>query len=234
MNASGINNIYSYLDYRKFLMDYYSSRKVREKDFSYTVWANEAGLTSRSYIRLVVSGKRNITLSYLEMLLMTLKLNKKETAFFKALVLFNQSTNLEEREFHWKEVIRNMDVKASNHQIDTYKFLSSHWCPKILSVVTLSDIDRSLKGLAQILDLSEKEVKSHLEILETLGMLYEQDEQWLSTQTSYTVNSEYNNLALQSFHKNSLLQAIDKIELDSRERFFNSLLLSLSEDQTLL
>lgn len=224
-------NIYKYLDYRLYLKDLYLLRKEQNSYFSYTTWAQAAGFKGRSYIRLVISGKRNLTVSALEKLLPTLKLKIKDENFFRALVSFTQASKVVEREFYWQEILKLMNVSVSNHQIDTYTFFSSHWCPKILTMIMLGDIELTTEAIANAFSLSEKDTKRHLATLESLEMVTLIDGRWRATHSSCTVNSEYNNFAMQTFHKNSLLQAIEKLELNSNERFFNSLLLSLNEEQ---
>lgn len=233
MNTARHSDIYNYLDYRQFLTNLYESRKREDETFSYAVWAKEAGFSSRSFIRLIIIGKRNLTLKSLEQLLPSLKLRKKEEKYFRSLVLFNQSSTVAERDLYWKEVLKNIDTKEVNYTIDTYRFLSSQWCPKIVTLTTYSDLDRSIEAISNTFKLNSSDVEKHLETLENLGMVYEEDGQWCSTQTSYIVNSDHNNLAIQSYYRNSLLQAIECIELDPNERFFNGILLSLNEEQYL-
>lgn len=231
MNTANGLNIYNFLDYREFLTKLYELRKNEDQSFSYAVWAKEAGFSSRSFIRLIIIGKRNLTLKSLEQIMPSLKLKKREDKYFRSLVLFNQSSTAAEREIYWKEVLKNIDTKEANYTIDTYSFLSSQWCPKIVTLTTYSDLDRSIEAISKAFNLSSNDVEKHLETLENLGMVYEEDGQWCSTQTNYIVNSDHNNLAMQSYYRNSLLQAIECIELDPTERFFNGILISLTEEQ---
>lgn len=224
-------NIYEYLDYRAFLSKYYCARKASKVKFSYAIWAKEAGIKSRSYFSLVITGKRNLTSEYLELIIPTLNLKEKEEDYFRYLINFNQSQTVEERESYWRELIECMNVSKASTSIDTYKFLSTHWCPKLFSLTALDDIDKSTAALAETLEAPLREVQAALKTLKKLEMIREVDGQWCSTQKSIIVKSKFNNLALQSFHRRSLEDATKAIDLDSSERYLNSLLLLLNKDQ---
>ncbi len=51
-------NIFNYMDYREFLEDFYDEQKSANKAFSYQYFANKAGFKSKSFIKLVIDGKK--------------------------------------------------------------------------------------------------------------------------------------------------------------------------------
>ncbi|MBN8556001.1 MAG: TIGR02147 family protein, partial [Deltaproteobacteria bacterium] len=59
-------NIFSYLDYRRFLGDYYAENKKQNPSFSLRYFGQMAGLRSYNYLKLVIEGKRNLTPTFLE------------------------------------------------------------------------------------------------------------------------------------------------------------------------
>lgn len=52
-------NIFEYLDIISYLSDYYMYRKSIHSGFSYESWAAELELKSRSFLRMMVLGKKN-------------------------------------------------------------------------------------------------------------------------------------------------------------------------------
>jgi uncharacterized protein (TIGR02147 family) len=50
-------DIFKYLDYRKYLKDFYEYMKGRDPKFSYRVFAKTAKLNSENYLKLVVDEK---------------------------------------------------------------------------------------------------------------------------------------------------------------------------------
>lgn len=83
--------LYSYLDYRKFVSDIYEHKKSLNPRYSYAVFAKKGLLLSRSYIRLVIGGRRNLTLSSTFKFARALELSTEETQYFQQLVALNQA-----------------------------------------------------------------------------------------------------------------------------------------------
>jgi uncharacterized protein (TIGR02147 family) len=87
-----------YTDYRKFLRDYYESRKKKIPHFSYRVLAESVGFSSESFLRMAMEGKKNLTKESAGKIAKALKLNKKASDYFETLVLFNQAKDFESKE----------------------------------------------------------------------------------------------------------------------------------------
>lgn len=226
-------DIYKFIDYRKYLIEIYNSKKRNNLRFSYTTWGIKAGYKSRSYIRLVVTGKRNITLDSAMKIIPTLKIGKKEQRYFLSLINFNQALNLSQKELYWNEVLRNrqQNIHECSTILNTYKFLSSHRCPQLQVLTSLDDIDRSIPGLSKALDLKYDETREYLEILKTLGLVELEDGQWIAKNSDFKVKNDMNNIALKMFHKKSLNVAIDSLETDATTRHYRSMLMPLSSEE---
>ena len=53
-----MQEIFSYTSYRNLIKDYYETRKQENSAFSYQVFAQKAGFTTKTYLIEVVSGKK--------------------------------------------------------------------------------------------------------------------------------------------------------------------------------
>ncbi|NLE02187.1 MAG: TIGR02147 family protein [Fibrobacter sp.] len=76
-------NIFNYIDYREFLEDFYHEQKARNKAFSFQFFANKAGFKSKSFIKLVIDGKKNLTEESMEKLNNVLKLSEKSFSILR-------------------------------------------------------------------------------------------------------------------------------------------------------
>jgi len=121
-----------YLDARKFLEDYMEFRKATERSFSYAKWARELGFSSRSFLRLILVGKRSFTESSIYRIADGLKLKAKEHEYFTLLVKLNQAKVGKERERYAEAMAKIFPASSHAKILDNYKFLSSHHCPRIL------------------------------------------------------------------------------------------------------
>jgi uncharacterized protein (TIGR02147 family) len=58
--AAGRPDVFQFTDYREFLKGFYEWKKA-QGEFSHRVFAHRAGLKSSSFLRLVLTGKRNLS-----------------------------------------------------------------------------------------------------------------------------------------------------------------------------
>src|SRR5262245_11343971 len=98
-------DLFKYLDYRRFLKDYYTEQKAkRGSAFSFRSFARLAGLSSPNFLKLVMDGKRNLGPEGIKSFAKALKLGKEESSYFENLVHFNQSATDDERNEWYKRL----------------------------------------------------------------------------------------------------------------------------------
>ena len=100
-------DIFLYIDYRKYLEDYYSTMKALDPGFSHTYICHCLGQkNAKSYFNNVVKGRIDITATFIDRLISLLKLNRDEAKYFRALVNYNQTASSSEKEFFFDQLIR--------------------------------------------------------------------------------------------------------------------------------
>ena len=133
-------NIFDYLDYRRFLYDYYTERKLREPSFSYRIFAEQAGFHSKSFIKHVMEGTKNLTDDSVLKLNRALNLKKKAFSYFNELVHFNHSSTSEEKNLHLSRLHSfNKRNKARLISKSQYEFYSNWYHNTIRELVCLHD-----------------------------------------------------------------------------------------------
>lgn len=225
--------ITDYLDYRLFMKNFYEREKLKNPKFSYQSWAEMAGFKSRSFLRLVMLGKRSLTSDSMHMTAKALKLNKHETTYFINLVNYNQSTNHKSREFFLGRLIKSNFSKKVTEIKDTYRYLSNYLVPRVQVVLAMKGISKTKENLRGILNSSEQQIDQALDALQTMG-LAQQDpvtQEWGTSAQTFNIPDDLGNLALQSFHKKSLEEAIGAINLPKEIRHYSSLILALNPDE---
>ncbi len=90
-------NVRSYLDANQFLQDVYRYRKSAKEKFSYEIWAQEMGLTSKSYLRFAILGQRRISPELTQKVSKFLQLEGVEEEYFTLLVLYTQTEQKEQK-----------------------------------------------------------------------------------------------------------------------------------------
>ena len=56
-----ILDIFEYTDYRKYLKDYYETKKKKNKSFSYQQFANNAGFKTKTFLFNVIQGGKPVS-----------------------------------------------------------------------------------------------------------------------------------------------------------------------------
>lgn len=220
----------------QYLRSYYEHKKNTEKNFSYATWALQMGIKSRSFLRLVLVGKRNLTNDVAEIISNTLPLSPLEKKYFLTLVQLENTRQLSDKvvlnsslqQLRKKYALKNHDFAEIQKQ-DLYDFFSSFQIPRLQVLISIENIDKSSTHLAQLLQMKESDVLSHLQTLNKLGLAKCENNQWIATKKDLNTQDHPGDIALQSFHKKSLEEAIAAIALPATERKYQSLVLSLHE-----
>jgi uncharacterized protein (TIGR02147 family) len=116
-----MKSIFEYIDYRRYLKDYYDFQKKTKKYFSYRFFAQKAGINSPILLKMVFDGKRNLSRKTLEKFIAGLNLKEKEAIYFRNLVLFNQAKSALEKQEHYR-VLRSMAQQVPQHIMEDDHF----------------------------------------------------------------------------------------------------------------
>lgn len=219
----------NYLDYREFLCDYYDWRKASGK-FSYQVWAEELGISSKGYLRLLVAGKRPFKIELVEKFSQVLKFKKKQFDYLFNLVQFNQAKNLETRELYFSKLQRGQKLERK-WVADTYEYLADEWCPRVHVLLAQEGIEKTVEAFSRNLGLSHKKIESIFDRLKKLGYAQERNGVWYAKDTICSVPDQVNDLAVQSFHKKSLEKAVESIDTNPEDRHYNATYFVVSEEE---
>lgn len=224
-------DIFQYLDYRLYMKDNYQFLKSTLPHFSFAVWNQKSQFKSRSYLRLVMMGQRELTTQTIPKVASALELTKTQYKYFETLVQMNQAKTIPEREFLLSKIIHSAKSYQPTKVKNSYEYLSSYQTPRILSAIFLKDIECNSKTLSKYFKMDEKRVVEILKTLEKLELIYEENGRWKTLHKFVKVDDELGNIALQTFHNNLLEEAKKAILLPPKERDFRSITLSLDEEK---
>ncbi|MFZ4403980.1 MAG: TIGR02147 family protein [Pseudobdellovibrionaceae bacterium] len=225
-------NIFNYSDYRQFLKDWFEAQKAQNKSFSYAQFAQKAGFEARSFLRLVIMHKRNLSVDGIAKMQKGLGLSANDTEGFRLLVLANQATAIENRLRLWEQFL-SLQPKTQKSQMvqDTLMFLSRFSNPILLQVLRQPHVSHRPQDLAHMLDINLEKLHEGLEALSKLKIIrYTADGDIETTPELLFTTDDVPNVALQSYHQKALHKAIECLELPSEEREYQSVLISLSPE----
>ena len=228
-------NIFNYLDYREFPDDFYTEKKARQSGFSFQVMAQMAGFKSKSYLKHVIDGKKNLSEISTEQLNKILKLNEKSFSYFKALVAFNQAKTLQLRNYYFEQLQRFSTRNASKLlQEQHYAYFAQWYHSTIREIITKINFhdDYDLLGSLLCPPISSRKARQSVMLLEKLGLIKKEGDRFISTDVEVTTGDEVRSLAVQNFHLQNLHLAGDSISLiPSAERDISTLIVGMSPNQ---
>jgi hypothetical protein len=110
-----MKSIYDYSSYRVYIAEYYQNEKcTRAAGFTYAEFANEAELGSPNYVKLIVNGSRNLTISNIHQMAYCMNLKGEELAYFETLVLEEQSKTARERSYYSARRTQLRELNSKN------------------------------------------------------------------------------------------------------------------------
>ncbi len=231
-------NVFEYIDFRKYLADYYGERKKEEPDFSYQVFASMAGFRNKGFIFNIIKGNKKLSKSNILKICLALGFNKYESEYFETLIGLNQSTEYEVRRHFYErlETIKNQGRKKSPVQVirkDQYEFYSKWYHSAIRSLINSYEFKDDYRWLAQNVHprITALQARKSVQLLKRLGFIKKQPDGFYGVANKLiTTGQEVVGLAIANFHLETLGLAADAIkELPTDKRNVTGLTLGISQ-----
>lgn len=221
-------DLYSYADYREYLKDYFAHQKGAVTHFSFRFFARIAGFSSPGFLKMVMDGQRNLSPSSINKLTKGLKLNQRESAFFEALVLFNQAETRKDKDLYFDRLASlKPHIKFHGLEKDQYEYFTQKHYVILREMVALPDFKEDPVWIAQKLKntIKPKDVENSLALLLRLGLL-KRDESGKLVQAEATLSTppEVDSMEVASFHRVMLDEAKESLlDVPAEKRHFSSL-----------
>jgi uncharacterized protein (TIGR02147 family) len=226
-------SVFSYLDYREFLKDFFHEKKSVNPHFSYQVFAAQAGFKSRSYIKLVMDGKKNMADDSIKKLNSALRLPEKSFDYLKDLVAFNQARSLQLRNVYFEKLLSyNKRNAARNLLLQQFDYFTHWYNSTIREIVSQVDFKDDFEKLGTIVKprISARKAKASVELLLKLGLIRKNGDRYEQVDTLITTGDEVRSLAVQNFHLQNLMLAGDSISTcQSIDRDISCIIIGASE-----
>ncbi len=214
-------NLFTYVDYRQYLKDYYEKRCAESPGFSIRNFSRMAGFGGQSYLKMIMNGQRNLSPNSLAKFLRVLKLNRKESKYFEALVYFNQAKIERDKDFYFERLLA-LRPKKGYFQLekDSLELYSNRFLAIIREMVVLPQFIENARWIARSLNnrITPQKVKEGINILLRLGFLTKNKKGRLKQHRGTLATKPYEaSLELCNFHRTVLNDAKDAIIGGSQE-----------------
>jgi len=228
-----MREVYKYIDFRRYLADYYDEKKKHQRYFSYRFFARQAGIKSPVFLKQVIDGKRNLTLPMIEKFNNALKHNKRESIFFKNLALFNQARTALEKQEHYSVMLSMMDyVPERQLSADQYRYFETWYTSVIRELICIHDFQDDYERIAQAVypRITMTEAKKAVQLLARLKMIIKQrDGKYRQTDAAIISRDDMVAFARRSFNSEMILRAREANEaLSPSERDVSGITMGVS------
>ena len=230
-------NIFDYQNPRRFLLDYLSSRQKQDSTFSMRKWAKEMGLNSNALLVMLLNGRRPIKLKHTSFLLRGLSFTSQEKLYFQALVQYESSSSIEEKELSslWLSTIHPGKKGVRIREVEEYHIVA-HWIHSaILSLCQLPSFDGSVEMAFKLLQkqIPPNEIRSAIERLIEFSYLERlENGKLLPCQSGTSTKDDIPNTAILNHHKEAIKKAYDTLEMtESNQRELRSFSFVMSKDK---
>lgn len=216
--------ILDYTDYRTYLSDFFKSRKDKNPMYSHRVFAQQAGLSSPSYLLMIINGSRNLTTKSVPKFVDGLKIKGMEARYFELLVLYTQSEALEAKARYFGEMMSIKATRKSLHPLEKerFEFLSKWYMVAIYVLVDLKSFDPDPRWIAKKLGgkITVLEAKESIASLIRLGFLVETPTGLKQNQGAITVPDDTKTVGVFNYHQSMMklaAEAIRTLPVNKRE-----------------
>jgi uncharacterized protein (TIGR02147 family) len=166
--------IFEYIDFKKYLENYYSKRKAGDPAFSHAYICRRLGqVNAKSYFNNVLKGRVTISPTFVDRFIDLLGLQPDEAKYFRALVNYSQSKSSHEKEFFFDQLVRlNRTPRKVVDKVafDYYQEWHHSAVRALLDIVNFKD---DYKALAAMLypRITVKQAKDSVALLKKNGLI---------------------------------------------------------------
>jgi len=213
-------SVFSYVNYREYLKDFYQLKKEQSPIFSYANFALKAKINTPNYLKRVIDGDRSLNAESIPKFCYGLGLTSKESIYFEALVNFNQTKDEDIRKHYWG-IMRKVseDVPGSVLEVLGKQFeVFAHWyILPVRELVLLKNFHESPVHIVKLMKskITKKEAEFAIDTLLKLEMLKRDESGKLyQAQPIVRYSQEVINLTIRDFHKQMLTRAQEALTED--------------------
>jgi uncharacterized protein (TIGR02147 family) len=224
--------LFEYLDYRKFLADFYDAKKRLNPLYSYRVFARKAGFNNQGFFIDVVKRRKKLSDNAVKKMIRGLGLTDEEAKYFTYLVKYDQAKNGDERDLLLKKLIEFKNRTPFSSLSSNYARYYLKWYnPVIREIIAVEGFDGDFQKIADKIfpAVTAAQVKESVDTLESLGIIEKDAEKgYVATEMKLRPNMKELREAVKNLHRHWIehsVAAMDAITPD--ERYISSLMAGL-------
>jgi uncharacterized protein (TIGR02147 family) len=222
MASQALPSVFDYLDYVKYLREYYEARHAIDRWFSYRYIQSKTGIDP-GYLFKVFIGKKPLPQKKTSALARVCGLTKRETEYFTLLVLYGQAKSNETIRRYFEQMLSFNEVMTRTVTAKEYAYYTKWYHAAVRQLLSCTDFAGDYKSLAKMTvpPISEGEAKKAVALLCSLGFVKKDtDGVFRITDRFLTTGNDWQSIAVRRFQQETIMlahQALDAVNKDLRD-----------------
>lgn len=212
-------DITEYLDYRDFLLDFYTEKRKRNSYFSYRYIASKVGVDA-SHIAKIFSKKRHIPERAIIAFVEFCGLNKRDEECFRLLIKFSKAKADDEAKKIYEDILSFQDVSASKLGKNQYEYYNKWYYTAILILLDTIIFTGDYKWLANELtpSISVPDAKNAIKLLLNLELIEkDKDGVYRPTDRFVTTGDTVRQIAIKNYQEEVIRMASESLRRHKKE-----------------
>lgn len=223
--------IFEHIDYRQYLKSYLD-KKNGEPYFSLRQFSSRAGISTPNYLKLVAEGKKNLGAMQAEKFIRGLRLTNSEANYFRAMVNYSMSRDLDSQEFWLKRMQSLRSRKKLSYKKDN--ILIKEWYHVVIwELASCKDFNLTSQNIVKALrkKITLTQAKKALEFMVKNGYLIKKDDTLKPAEESLKTSNGIPNPTIRRFNKEMGHHALKAIDEPLKDRVFQGLTVAVQKDK---
>ncbi len=226
-------SIFAYTDFRLFLKDFYAHTRAKNPRFSHRYISSRLGFASSGWFGDVLKGRANLGSATIVKLAELLELREKEVDYLETLVLYNQSSTLEERNRHFRKLVSFKDRRVDLVGREQLEFFSSWYNTVIRELLFIHDFSGDVDALAKKLmpPIKPSQARDAMALLEKLGFVRKNAQgKYKPRESTLKKDPSFKSLYVANFLRTTMELAMTALEeVEKEERHISAITFSFSK-----
>ena len=228
-------DIFSYRDYREFLRAFCKTKKSAYGNlYSFRNLSRQMGFNSANYLLLIAQGQRNLQPGDVSKLCHVLKLDPRQTKFFKCLVSYTQETNQSKKYIFYKKISAFPETGITGDVAEhSRKYFSAWYHPVIREMVRLNNFCPDPEWIARHISpkISVEQARESIRMQQEIGLVKtDGDGKWQQATPQITSSQSDITPDILRYHRSMIRLSEDSLNLPRHERKITAMTMSLSRE----
>lgn len=217
-----IPEVFSFFDYREFLLELFRNIKVNQTNYSYRKLSSDFGF-SNSYLGTVLAHRRNLSVASAEIIIKKLKFDKLETYYFRLMIKMN-NTKDETKKLKLKSEMDDYRTPTQSLSLtqEFEPFIDNRMSHLIVLMIRAYGKQFKADPLWIIRRITVKataaEINSAMDSLVRMGIVYKEDEEWKIRFNNLVGINSVEPKVLQRMYQGYLNETIKALDLPAEQR----------------